>query len=348
MRRPLLVILLSFLFVSTCLLTPCALDISGVFRDDLYLVAAGNGFSYGNSMENRLILRKSANSWKFYGDLRLYIYSGLFREISPDPEFQPMRFFIRFSSSFGTFTLGRTYIAVGNIGPFNPFDTSKELNISDVSYDKTGMDGVIWDLSLGDLTGLRMWLAPDTIVEKGAAGISLHTNIGTFDIGAVLSRFSAEQNLAGLYFKGDLYFSVQAALAQHFDDSVTRDFLEANLGLERFFGTVFLQLVYYYNEKGADEISEYGEVFSDAYNKAKHYLYANLSFSYDEFLSFYIYSFTNGIDLSSVIAPGIRWTINNGLNATMNLFFLTGGNKDEYSSAAMGRYGIMLRFEAKL
>ncbi len=341
-------IVLFFLIIIGLLPFCSSLTINGHFRNDIIYIEDSGDMLFSNILENRLIFNKKGEKWKFYGDVRLYFYSGNIAKTIEDYEGKLLRSFIRYYSENAIFTLGKTYINLGNMGVFNPFELNKALDLNDLGYDKNGIFALALNLPFGKVSGMKFYLSPTEYFKKSAAGIDLFTNVKKFDIGIIANRRSPDKNIWGVYFKGDLLVGLYGGFAHHFDDTYTNYFLEYNLGVNYIFTKLLLNLTYYYNGIGADSRSKYTFLSTDDYYfQALDYLYGSILFIYDEFLNFGFDSFVNLIDGSGIYLPQMVYTINNGLNLSILAYFVTGKDGDDFSISRYGKYGFNLRLEAK-
>lgn len=338
--------------------------ISGAVRNDAAYTyfkdeneQSGNKSRFDDILENKIILRYEEDTWRFYGDGRLYLYYGEIRETTDEYEAKLMRSFIRYSPSIGQFTLGKTYINLGNPGLFNPFEKDKQVIMSDLGYDKEGMLAFEYVLPVGDLSGIKTYAAtyesetPAAMPEQerhNAAGMSIWTNALNFDFGAVANRLREDANITGAYIKGDLILGVQGAYAFHYNDEFDKPWREANIGIDySFFNAhIIISSIFYYNQHGAKKIEEYLPS-PDNYLYAKYYLFSKVELIYDEFLSGEIGSFINLIDNSAVIYPSITYLLADGLSITGMVYFFTGENDTEFSRDTSGNISALARVEAK-
>ena len=335
--------------------------ISGAIRND----AAYSYFDdehkesrrFDDILENKLLLRYKGQGWRFYGDGRLYLYYGDIRETQDEYEAKIMRSFIRYSPSIGDFTLGKTYINLGNPGIFNPFEIQKQVNLSDLSYDKEGMLAFEFVFPVGDLSGIKMYtgsyeskseiIADNATGRHYAGGTSMWTNALNFDAGIVGNRLREDSNIAGIYLKGDLLLGLQGAYAFHFNDEFDKPSREANFGLDYSFfdAHLIINSIFYYNQIGAKKIEEYS-LSADGYFFAKYYIFSNFVVIYDEFLNFEAGCFVNLIDNSAVIYPSVKYLLADGLTLTASVYFFTGKNNMEFSRDNAGILSTLLRVEA--
>lgn len=379
---------LSVAFLLSLVPAHAGLKLSGRFRNDFYFVGGTNdSVSFNDIAETRLILKKSADDWKFYADVRLQMYYGQYAEQFAALEESSMEFmnwliaggytnslpaylpessdvfsraeflqisiprvFVKFYTGFGDFSLGKTYVNFGNAGIFNPFEMSDELDFTDISADKSGILALEWDFPLGKLSGGNFYISPDDPLSNTGIGGSLYMNVWKFDIGAVLNRENYNNNIFGFYLKGDLGVGLSASYAYHFDDYFTNNspgHNEAVIGIDySFFDSKLIPSVeFHYDESGATSTNDYDP--SDAW-KARYYVYANLTYTHDEFLNFGVYSFINAVDGSGMLIPFVNYLVFDGLTATLLGSYVWGKDTQEFSSDVYGNYNVLLRLEAKL
>jgi hypothetical protein len=340
------------------------IKISGAIRNDAALLKTKDSEYFNDILENKIILSKNSEDWKFYTDARAFLYYGEVTNTMGEYDFRLMRSFIRYFTPIGDFTIGKTYINFGNYGLFNPFEFDKNVIFSDLSYIKEGMLAAEYEIPLGDLSSGKIFAGYSNLLNNYNTGLSLGSNLNQFDFGIVAARkgrvknnqehnftsgiINKDQNNAGLYFKGDVFLGILGGYNFHFDDSFNKKFSEANAGIDYSFlgGNLILSSIFYYNEIGATKEENYNEIY-DTYFFARYYIYGGLRFIYDEFLSFDNACFANLIDGSMLVVPSVIVVIANGLTATLQFAFLTGSGMSEFSRDTIGQYSILLRVEGK-
>jgi hypothetical protein len=110
-----------------------------------------------------------------------------------------------------------------------------------------------------------------------------------------------------------------------------------------------MALTYYYDEHGAEKINDYTLVSTDdKYFTAKHYIYGNILYRYDEFLSFQLNAFVNLVDGSGLLIPAVKYTLADGLDLTGMAAITLGQDTQEFSRNKYGDYSALLRLEGKL
>ncbi len=341
-----------------------SIDLSGGIRNDAAFLKTTNNFNYEDILENKLLFTRKADDWRFYSDMRFYAYYGAIQApagigtnfsipgTSPlNYSFDLLRAFVRYDSPAGIWTLGKTYVAFGNFGIFNPFEFSKTVDFSDLTYDKDGILALVYEHAFSDLSGMKVYAGPQGGVTNSWTGGSIFGHYGSFDGGLVYNRKGLGTNAAGIYLKGDLEAGVNLSYSYHFNDYLTNSFAEASAGVDYTFfdGKFYTALTYYYDERGATNTNGYKPYgFEDVYFTARHYLFGDVKYTYDEFLSFELYLFWNLIDLSGVIAPSATYTLSDGLDLTLMFSYITGKGSLEFSADNLEQYGILLRVEAKL
>ena len=361
------VVLYTFIFFIFCYTVSLSseLKLSGAIRNDAFFLKIDDNYQFSDILENRLILTRDEEKWKFYGDARLFLLYGEIADSDDAYEFKLMRSFIRYFTELGDFTLGKTYINLGNSGIFNPFEIDKNLLVSDINYAKEGLLALEIDLLLGDLSGLKLFIGYDDQIANYTSGLNIVANFSGFDLGIVTTRkgeyrakkesvalftdrLIEDENSTGFYFKGDLIVGLEGAYCFHFDDRLERSYNETNLGLDySFFDSKFIiKTILYYNQNGADSIRDYVPLY-DAYFYAKYYMFWSIDYIFDEFFSIQALSFSNLVDGSAMIIPSATTVLANGLTFTVQFVFLTGKGDEEFSRNINGDYSILARVQGK-
>lgn len=328
------------------------LKVSGVFRDDMYLtVMTNNTLVYNNSLETRLILERKTSQWRFYADTRAWLYQGMLTNIYGNTRLDIIRAFGRYFTPAGDFTIGKTYINLGLPGIFNPFELDKQLNLNDVNYDKQGIIALAWDYILSDLSGGVLYIRPDPALSNSGGGAALEIHAGSFDSGVVLHRKKWNQNLAGLYLKGDLGIGIQAAYAFHLNDLGQDTFHEVSVSLDYSFweAKILCSLGGYYTDRGADNPADYVTVVSeDRFLQAHTYGVMNLSVIPSEFFRFSLDGFFNLVDGSMAWIPQAGFLLADGFHFSTLAVIQTGRDDSEFSIDRSGILSLGLRAELKL
>ncbi len=322
---------------------------TGRLRDDFIAFKVGDDYQFMNLLETRLILRQKTDKLRFYFDLRGYWDFGdtftEFEDIPQLPSPQLMRLFWRFYKPEFTWTFGKTYINFGNAGTLNIFEMEKEVNMTDLSYDKAGIFSLVFDLPLGEMSGIKTYLSGDS---EGQTGICIFDNKFNFDYGAVLNRKNKDVNITGVYFKGDIEIGINGSWGYHFDDDFVDKFHEATLGFDYSYKSAVFSASFYYNEIGASKEEDYSSTIpNDTYFIARNYMFNSLMIIYDEFLSFGLNNFINLVDGSSIIIPFADYTISNKLYLNAQIGIVTGTDRDEFSKDTLGDFSILLRLDYK-
>ncbi|MCX7820093.1 MAG: hypothetical protein N2258_00265, partial [Brevinematales bacterium] len=315
------------------------IELNGLFRNDALWINRTNNFYFSDIVENRLILSKKTEEWRFYFDARLYLLYGEASkfpvqiklpqevvaigfppEISTNLTLNYMldlkRAFVRYDSTIGMWTLGKTYINFGNPGVFNPLEFDKNLSISDLKADKSGIFALEYQSTFWELSGFKSYLSMVGDENIPVYGGSAYGHLGNFTFGVAGQRQAKDTNKAGLYFKGDLEVGIYGGYAYHFDDSFTNNWNEANLGLDYSFldGKFFTALVFYYAEKGATSTNDYDKNTKlDKFFLARYYIYVNITYTHNEFASVALDGFYNLIDNSLIFIPSIKYSLSDGL-----------------------------------
>ncbi len=374
-------------FLAAVLLTGLAavglhaeIAVNGVFRNDMAFTRMSNDTVFNDILENRLILQRKTDNWKFYADLRMKIYYGQAAVLSGQMTtgmmaamamlyppltnglalpfnfgsvyFSMPRAFVKLYTGAGDVTFGKTYVNFGILGVLNPLEMNKTINFSDLSYDKEGILAVDYKYPLGSLAGGELYVNPQYPLSNTAGGGSLFFHVGTFDLGLVLNRKEYNRTVAGAYFKGDLELGVHGGYAYHFDDWFTNNFSEANIGIDYSFfeGKLIASVDAYWADIGAESTNDYNKnTEADKYFLAKYYLYGNLSCNFNEFIGVSVDCFVNLIDGSGLVLPSLKYTVFDGLYLTLLVDYIWSDDKNkEFSSERYGIASALMRVEAKL
>lgn len=356
-------VILTFTLLFLVSATAAEIKVSGTLRNDAIFMFSGPDSEFHNLLENQLVLQRRAADWKFYSDLRFYLLYGNAADAetnSPEADYsfvpRILRTFIRYYTDYGDFTLGKTYIAFGNAGVFNPFELDREINFMDLNYIKEGILALSWELPLGDLGGVKFYAGPEALGSDLAAGITVYTNVSGYDLGTVINRSGRDTNIMGGYFKGDLEIGVQGSYALHFGDHGGNTFSEAKAGIDYSFsaGKLLVSALGYYNGQSderiaTDQIINFNAAASRPMSFTdKYYMYFNLTYMPDEFFNFRLDAFCNAVDASSLLIPSATWVLADGLSAGLQGFVPTGAGHTEFSRDSLGDYGIIIKVEAKL
>ena len=370
MKRLLMFISLLFLFFST---GTAEIKLNGLFRNDFIIGDQTNKVGMSDVLENRLLFTRKTDNWRFYTDLRIYLLYGeaantpftitlppwtngmsaivIQTNLDIPVNLNLMRAFVRFYTTAGDFTLGKTYVNFGKKGVFNPFEMNKSLNFSDLEYDREGILALAWNMGWDNGLELSTYVSPQKGWTNSAGGFSTETHVGSFDIGAVYNRKQYGRNVAGFYFQGDIELGVHGAWAYHCDDYGNNPAHEINFGLDYSFfaGKLIIAADYYHSTAGATNTNAYTAVsHQDRFLQASDYVYANISYIRDEFFSAQCSAFVNLIDGSTLILPMMRYTLFDGLDWTVQGGILAGTKHSEFDPEKLGTWSLDVRMEAKL
>ena len=363
MKRVIIFQIILLLFIFNNSYGDSKIGLSGRIRNDsIYQVYKDykNERYFNDILENKIVLRYETELWRYYADGRLYLYYGeMTKDMAKDYEAKLMRSFVRFSPEIGDFTLGKTYINLGNPGIFNPFEINKQVNHTDLNYDKEGILAIEYDMPIGDMSGYKIYgstynseidenIPGDTIKQYYSGGMSLWANLKGFDLGLVGNHNKDNSNITGAYFRGDLILGIVGAYGYHFDDDFKNGYSEANFGLDYSFfeSHLIVTSMFYYNQNGADKTEEYQQT-ADSYFFARYYLYNSITYIYDEFITAGFGCFINLIDKSTMIYPSVNYIIADGLKVTLMVYVITGKEDQEFSYDTSGVVNTLLRIEAK-
>lgn len=335
-----------------------ALKFSGLLRNDAVVSTRNNNGHFSDILEGRLILDYQPGKWKLYGDGRIYGFFGEAAEKSGRYRASLMRAFIRYFSPVGDFTIGKTYVNLGTPGLFNPFESNKQITITDISYDKEGLLALEYLYNIGAKSGLKLYGGSDLkkddtgeLESTYRGGGSLWTNALRFDMGLAANHLDIDRNLAGCYFKGDVMVGLQGAYAVHFNDDFKSPDHEMMAGADYSFygGKIVVSASFYFNSAGSAAAGSYDSYqnLPNQYFAARYYTHGEIKYIYDEFFNTGVYALTNCIDGSTMLVPSFSIVAANGLTITLLFTTVTGKSSDEFSGDTLGRFGSALRVEGK-
>lgn len=332
-------------------------EIAGLLREEFYYIDSNPGSNPPfdedqalNILETRLVVEARRRGWRYYGDVRHYLYHGLAAQLYGPEELRIIRSMVRYTSNAAQMTFGKTYVNFGNPGLFNPFEIDKSVNLVDIGYARQGLVGGEFVYYWQDFASIKSYAgSSDPLADTPMMGISPTLHAGSYRIGAVLNRSGVDRNIAGGYFKGDTLLGWNGAWGVHFDDAGEPLRSEAALGLDYSFLQRFIfTLQYYYNETGAASLDDYGaQQTSDAFLKAQSYAFCDIQWLLNEFWGFGLSAFYNAVDGSAIILPSARSSITSGLSASLMAIIPTGSGREEFSKRASGRLTAVFRLEAK-
>lgn len=341
------------------------IDLSGAIRNDAMLLERGGQSYFFDVLENQLLFQRRTPEWRFYADLRVFLYYGDFREYAPELydegdliSLEVLRGFIRYYSDYGDITVGKTYLNFGVYSVFNPFEIDRNVNFRDLSYTKEGILALSYEVPFDAVSGAKLFISPEGGETDVAAGASVYTNLESFDIGLVAQRRDRDRNVVGAYLKGDLEVGVQAAYAWTMQDDGGDGGSEANIGVDYSLldGQIMATALFYYNDRPTiaaapntlSALGDLGQLETTSDFPDRYYVYANLAYTPDEFFRASLDAFVNASDGSSLIIPSATWVLADGLNFTILAMVPTGGGDTQYSRDLYGEYAGIMRIEAKL
>jgi hypothetical protein len=325
--------------------------VNGSLRTTGVLTRISDTWSSGGIIEGTLRLTAENETWKFRSDIRDILSFGSYTNIAGLSGFSILDILVKFQPSWFAFSLGKIYPAFGILSPLNPFEFRKGLNPTDLKFEREGSAMAMADIGLGQLSGFRIWLSPGPVPDQSGFGLEAFSHLGSFDFGGVCNRKSPENNVTGLFLKGDLILGVNASWALHFRDDGSQLWNEASAGCDYSFftGKLLLSATAYYAEHGAPDRAGYDPQNSeDRYLFARGYGYFNATYVFDEFFSAQADVFLNACDGSVLVVPSIKSILANGLALLFYIPVPLGQGPDEFSPDRLGLWSAALRLEARM
>ncbi len=244
------------------------------------------------------------------------------------------RAFVTLNPGAAAITLGRQRIAWGTGFAWNPTDLFNPFNPSAIELDeKQGVDAVHATLPIGDLSRIEAAFTPKLSTIKPSYAAKLITNLHEYDVSFIAGKFRGDAIVGGDFagYIGDAGF--RGELAYTFKKN--RDnYLRAVLNADYNFPHNFYALVeFYYNGPGASNQKDY-DIFhilsGESFNLAKLYSAFSVTKSITPLLNASVYSIINLVDHSSLLGPGLTWSLATNLDVSANTYFLFGADDSEY------------------
>ncbi|MGA2478235.1 MAG: hypothetical protein ABSG63_05735 [Spirochaetia bacterium] len=219
-------------------------------------------------------------------------------------------------------SMGRQIVTFGVGTLFSPIDAFTVPLLSDLNYVRTGSDVARIDVPFSDVSGLEAVSTVPASFDLLTSALKVYTNVHDFDLAAVgLYRGSANEFLAGAYFKGDLELGVYGEAVGHLMVSTGQAYLEGMLGADYSIEkTWFFTLEYYYNGNpaspgglGPTDLASAPALFLN-----QHYLYAMARWQFTDLMGItasVIYDIS-----ASVFLPTLQYSFNIVQNANLVVY----------------------------
>lgn len=364
--------LLSAALVAIILLFPCAIahsdvKFSGSAYSETSLINGHGKIRYGSRNDLHLKAVSRSQGAKLVTELEFFTLYGYLAgtdavtsRLVRDGQFYVDRLYLKLPASRIDVILGKQRIAWGSGVIHRPTDTFNRPNPLSLSGRKEGINALVVKVSLGDLSGLDFVIALGNHPDPDFATDD-KVNLGRLEYGKFASRFtfnkfkadmalsyqydaSEADSIFGLDVKGDL------GLGYHFEtifiynkgrfdfDNVER-YWQSVIGFDYSFGGKWILLgEYLYNGPGRrEERALYDSDFElvDDF-RYRHYLSPQISYIHDILLKANIFLLWNMVDGSSILSPGIQYSLfqNTDLHFYSLIFF--GDEDDEYGPERMG------------
>jgi len=361
--------LLSAALIAIIILFPCVvahsdMKFSGSAYSETSLINSDGGIRYGNRNDLHLKAVSRSEGAKLVTELEFFTLYGYLAgtdeatsRLLRDGQFYVDRLYLKFPVSRVDVILGKQRIAWGSGMIHRPTDTFNRPNPLSLSGRKEGVNALVAKVSLGDLSSLDFVITPADIFKR----IDDQVNLERLKYGKFASRFtfnkfradmalsyqydgSEEDSIFGLDVKGDLglgyhFESIFVYNRGEFDLDDMEKYWQSVVGLDYSFGGKWILLgEYLYNGPGRSEeidlpTSDLALMDDFLY---RHYLFPQVSYLHDILLTANIFLLWNIVDGSSILSPGIQYSLfqNTDLHLYSLMFF--GDENDEYGSERMG------------
>lgn len=253
-----------------------------------------------------------------------------------------------------TLTIGRQRIAWGTSRFISPLDLFNPFDPADIDKEeKLGVDALVAEIPLGDVSGLSMVLVPSKDMDNASYALRLYTNVFDYDIAIVAGRFR-DREVYGIDFSGQIWdVAVYGELALNMEDTQDeymvpdplspfgfsphkskREYIRATMGAEYIFPNTFsILLEYYYNGKGEENRDDYNlEALAagDETTLARNYLFMTLGYQFTPLVNGTFSIFYNLDDASVMFAPSVEYSATESLYFNLGAQINTGTLGSEY------------------
>ena len=337
---------------------------SGSAYSETSLINSDDTIRYGNRDDLHLKAISRSEGAKLVAELDFYtLYGYLAGADEPtsrllrDGQFYVDRLYLKFSVSRADVILGKQRIAWGSGTVFSPTDSFNRPNPLSLSGRREGVNALVTKISVGDLSALDFIVAPADVFQRIDGVVNLESlKYGKFASRLTLNKFKTDMafsyqydgtrrdHICGLDLKGDveLGYHLETVLIYNrdeFDIDNVEQYWRSVLGLDySFSGKWILMAEYFYNGSGrkkAADLSASDFLLLEDF-QYRHYLYSQVSYLHDVFLRGNILLLWNMVDGSSIISPGVRYSLfqNTDLDLYGQMFF--GDEIDEYGPERLG------------
>jgi hypothetical protein len=354
---------------------------SGSTYSETSLINNDGTIRYGNRSDLHLKAVSLSEGAKLVAELDFYMLYGYLASMTAetvypqladaaskllrDGQFYVDRLYLKFPVSKADVILGKQRIAWGSGAIFRPTDRFNRPNPLSLSGRKEGINALVTEVFVSDLSTLEFIIAPADIFKRIDDEINLeHLKYSKFASRFMFNRFKTDMafsyqydgelkdHIYGLDIKGDLKlgYHLETVFVNNRDASnagnhaleqseETKNYWQSVLGLDYSFqGKWFLLGEYLYNGSGRKKgtalpVSSFSLLEEFKY---RHYLYSQVLYQHDIFLGANLSLLWNMVDRSLILSPGISYSLfqNTDLNLYSQIFF--GDETDEYGPARLG------------
>ncbi len=244
------------------------------------------------------------------------------------------RGYLTLYSPYADLTIGRQRIAWGATRFWNPTDLLNPFNPVQLEREeRSGVDAILTDVSLGALSKLSLVYAPQDSWEESSLAVRMRTNRLGFDLSAMGGYFK-EDRVVGFDFAGAIKdLGIRGEAAYTFSD-LEDNFIRAVLGTDyTFTNTLSLIFEYYYNGQGKtnEKDYEFQRLFSEEIlSLARHYIGISIGYDLTSLLRWDNYAILNLNDKSLFFNPNLTYSVITDLDLALGIQIFEGSDTSEY------------------
>lgn len=351
-------VILIIAMIFLCQTASADVRFSGFAYNETSLIDNSSSILYGNRSNLHLKAISRSEGAKLVAELDFYTLYGYlaganetWSRLLRDGQFYIDRLYLKFPISKVDVILGKQRIAWGSGAVFRPTDSFNKPNPLGLSGRKEGVNAVVAKVSIGALSAIDFIVTPPDTFRIVDDKISLtQLKYGKFASRLTFNKFKsdvalsyqydgdAQNHIFGVDLKGDLKlgYHLETIFVYNidtFDSDEIEEYWQSVLGVDYSFSGKWILLgEYLYNGPGSNtemDLQKSDFLFVDHF-QYRHYLYSQIQYSHDMFISANIFLLWNMVDKSLITSPGLQYSLfqNSELSLRSQMFF--GDESDEF------------------
>lgn len=169
---------------------------------------------------------------------------------------------------FADISLGRQIINYGKGVVFSPIDVFSTVDVTNINFERHGSDVAAIKIPFSYLSGLDLITELPRKNHEYSSAVRGYFNTMGFDFALnTIYKHRAQELIAGLSFKGDVFFGVYGELVEHFANDYKDKYSDGMLGIDYSIDNtyIFTTEYYYKNRNIQNEWGKHNLFFSFKY-----------------------------------------------------------------------------------